>query len=334
VPDAGLPDAGAIDAGPNDAGTVVDAGQHDAGAVDAGPTPDAGIPPVPTGCVTSVDAGHHVFACDGIDYDVELPSACVRGGCGVILDVHGYSMTAALEDKSTNLRALAGPRGFVVVQPTAPLSLAGRGWAPGVDDPKLWSFLDDVRASLHIDPKRVHATGFSQGGAMTWRLLCDHADELASVAPAAAADGATPSIGLFFYALDCDFAGSDTPSREVPVLQGHGTLDSLVAYAKGVQQRDAALSEWDLGDPVVVSTDADHTRTRYTNARGLVYEFVSHDAVAYLGSVYVGGHCLPGGNDSPANADLGQTLFFSCAPPHPFVWGQLVLDFFEAHPKP
>lgn len=34
-----------------------------------------------------------------------------------------------------------------------------------------------------IDPMRIHMTGFSQGGALSWRFICDHADVLASVAP-------------------------------------------------------------------------------------------------------------------------------------------------------
>jgi pimeloyl-ACP methyl ester carboxylesterase len=321
--DGGGPDGGATDAG------LGDAGAPDAGAADAGTT-------APAGCVTAVDAGHHVFPCEGIDYDVEVSPACAGGGCGVILDVHGYSMTAELEDKSTNLRALAGPAGYVVVQPNAPLVGLAPGWLPNVDDPKVWRFLGDVRRALRVDPRRVHVTGFSQGGAMTWRLLCAHGDELASVAPAAAADGQTPSVGLLFYALDCDFSATERPAREVPVLQAHGTLDSLVAFAKGRQQRDAVLAAWDLGSPTVVASGSDFTRTRYTNARGLEFEFVSHDAVVgtQLAPVVLGGHCLPGGADLLANGAPGQTMFFSCAPPHPFTWGRLVLDFFIAHPKP
>lgn len=322
------PDAGPVDSGAPDAG-LEDAGVPDAGVVDAGTT-------APAGCVTSVDAGHHVFPCEGIDYDVEVSAACARGGCGVILDVHGYSMSADLQDKSTGLRALGAGAGYVVVQPTAPFVGLARGWLPGVDDPKLWRFLGDVRRALRIDPRRVHVTGFSQGGAMTWRLLCAHGDELASVAPAAAADGQTPSVGLFVYALDCDFSAAERPAREVPVLQAHGTLDTLVAYAKGTQQRDAALSAWALGSPAVVASGSDFTRTRYTNARGLEYEFVSHDAVVgtQFAPVVLGGHCLPGGADLLANGGPGQTMFFSCAPPAPFTWGRLVLDFFVAHPGP
>lgn len=78
----------------------------DGGAVDPA---DAGPPLVvgPVGCVTSVAAGHHAFACAGVTYDVELSSTCARGGCGVIVDVHGLSMSAALQDKSTGLRAKA-----------------------------------------------------------------------------------------------------------------------------------------------------------------------------------------------------------------------------------
>jgi hypothetical protein len=68
----------------------------------------------------------------------------------------------------------------------------------------------------------------------------------------------------------------------------------------------------------------------------MVYEFLQHDYVVPppLVPVALGGHCIPGGNDLPANASVGQTMFFSCAAPNAFVWGTTVMQFFVAHPKP
>jgi hypothetical protein len=81
---------------------------------------------------------------------------------------------------------------------------------------------------------------------------------------------------------------------------------------------------------------ADHTHTRYTSASGGLYEFLEH---AYNASppyvlVPLNGHCIPGGDDLRANGALGQTMFFSCAPPNAFVWGEVVMQFFVAHPRP
>ncbi len=336
------PDGGGSgnDGGRTDAGTdagVFDAGLPDAGPVDAG-VPDAGPAQVPAavGCVTSVTAGHHAFPCSGVTYEVEISPACAAGGCGVVLDVHGATMTADAQDKSTKLRSLAPPLGFVVVQPSAPALLGVPSWTPSTDDPKVWAFVGQLRQALVIDPKKIHMTGFSQGGAMTLRFLCAHADVLASVAPIAAADGQTLTLLTPPFVLDCPFTGTGAgrPSQQLPVLQMHGTADGLVPFAKGQQQRDAALTAWGLGSPTVVSTSAAHTHTRYTSASGGLYEFLQHDflASAYVPAIY--GHCIPGGDDVIANGSLGQSLFFSCAPPNAFAWGQVVMQFFVAHPRP
>ncbi len=321
--DAGstTPDGGSV---VQDAGTRVDAGTPDAGAPDAGTRAPAAV-----GCVTDVSAGHHSFGCEGLTYEVEVSAACALGGCGVVLDVHGATMSAASQNKSTKLRSLAPPLGYVVVQPSAASLLGVVSWTPSLDDPKVWAFLTALREAMVINPKKVHVTGFSQGGAMTFRFLCAHADELASVAPVAAGDG--QSLPL---ALDCSFSGAGAPSQQVPVLHMHGTLDTLVNVTKGQQQRDAAIAGWGLGSPTVLSTSAGFTRTRYASATGTVYEYLEHSYSVEFQFAVLGGHCLPGGDDLIANGDLGQTMFFSCAAPVAFTWGEQVMAFFVAHPRP
>ncbi len=337
---SGLADAGNDDAGAQlDAGAPFDAGfATDAGASgDAGSMLDAGVgTPTPVGCVTTVAAGHHALRCDGITWELEISQACARGGCGLVVDVHGLTMNGNLQDKSTKLRSLGPPRGFVIAQPTAPSGSLGPTWTPGSDDPKVWAFLQQLRTALAIDAKRVHMTGFSQGGAMTWRMLCAHADVFASVAPIAASDAQSRSSNNPPFMLDCPFTSGRSPSSEVPVLQMHGASDGLVPIAKGQQQRDAVITAWNLGSPVVVSTDAQHTRSRYTSASGLVFEYLQHSYAVTPPRLPVplAGHCIPGGDDLGANAPLTQTMFFSCAPPNAFVWGEVVLQFFVDHPKP
>lgn len=290
-------------------------------------TIDAGVVG-PVGCMSDVSSGHHSFSCDSITYEVEIPASCTGGGCGVVFDVHGATMTAATEDRSTGLRATAGALGYVVVQPTAPLVFGTRSWTPSTDDAKVWTFVGQLRTALAIDPKKVHFTGFSQGGALTWRMLCAHADVLASVAPVAAADGMTAFS-------DCSFSGG-TPSQQIPVLQMHGTLDGLVPFSKGVQQRAAAIAAWSLVGPTTVNSDPKFSHTRYLSPTGTVFEFLQHDYVApgSLLLVNLGGHCLPGGADLPPGGTPTTSLFFSCVPPNSFVWGQLLMAFFVAHPRP
>ncbi|MEP6740148.1 MAG: hypothetical protein ABJA61_07190 [Caldimonas sp.] len=81
------------------------------------------------------------------------------------------------------------------------------------------ALLADLAAHISIDAKRVFATGFSNGAAMTQRLACEASDVFAAVAPAS---------GENQFAL----AGC-TPSRRVAVLDIHGTLDACWPYLGG-----------------------------------------------------------------------------------------------------
>ena len=65
-------------------------------------------------------AGTHAYRCaDGYLFTVSATQSCAtRGGCGLVVDVHGSTMDGDQQDKGTDMRAKAGPRGYVVLQPT------------------------------------------------------------------------------------------------------------------------------------------------------------------------------------------------------------------------
>jgi poly(3-hydroxybutyrate) depolymerase len=239
--------------------------------------------------------------------------------CGLILDVHGATMDAAVEDLSTNLRALGSAASYVVVQPTGPDTSIGPQWDPDRDDPKIFRFIELALRAFAIDRDRVHFTGFSQGGFMTWRMLCDHADTFASVAPAAACGS------LFRH---CAFTSTERPSREIPVLYMHGNGDVIVSGCANAQ-RDAVVSGWSMSADATVSMDADHTWTRYRSASGNVFEHIAHAYTAY--SYILSGHCFPGSPD--IGTDRFGTSGFGCDDSAAFHWGEAVVAFFQAHPR-
>jgi polyhydroxybutyrate depolymerase len=269
--------------------------------------------PAPKGCVTDVSAGHHVFPCDSdIAYDVEVPPACAAGGCGLVLDMHGYTMNAASEDAGTGMRALGQQHGYVVVQPTAPFV---SGWVQATHVGAVYAFVKDVAEALVTDPKRAHAMGFSQGGGMTWRMICAHADFFASAAPISGV-------------LGCEFTPPNVPSREVPTLQVHGHKDAVLNFqAYAIPERDAAIAFWKLGAGTVIESDSGHTATRYESPFGTPFEFWEHDYAAP--NLLFGGHCFPGGSD--VGPGLTQ---FGCAEQGTFDVGELAMEFFLAHPMP
>ncbi|HZU85187.1 MAG TPA: hypothetical protein VE987_19780 [Polyangiaceae bacterium] len=281
-------------------------------------------PPSPSGCIDDPSAGDHKYTCDSIVYDVRVPDACETSACGLIVDVHGFTMSGQMEDDNTNLRALGAMYGYIVVQPNANPAPPLASWNPATDDDKVWAFMQLAEQVFRVDAKRVHFTGFSQGGWMTFRFLCKHSDALASIAPAAAnsiSDGADPC-----------WKGGILPAKQIPILYMHGTKDALVNFpSTAIPQRDAIVSQWGMNPGTVVASDPQYVWTRYQNAAGVTFEFLQHDYAAQ--SPLLVGHCFPGSMDL-AGGQPGQLFGFACVPPNAFTWGEAAMKFFLAHPKP
>jgi polyhydroxybutyrate depolymerase len=323
--DTASSDASEGDPGEGDGG---DSSAAADGPVDAAPgTLGSPAPaPVATGCVTDVTAGHRVVPCNGITHNLTVPAACLTQTCGLIVDVHGGTMSADMEDKNTQLAEIAPPMGFIVVQPNANNGL----WDATTDDPLVYGFIQDVRDAFHVDTHHIHMTGISQGGYMSWRFACAHTDLFGSVAPAAAAGQANISVET-----GCTFTGTDVPSGELDILYMHGTQDGLVNFPNAIVLRDAVRSFYDMDDGTVIATDGTFTRTRYKTPSGRVFEFIQHNYVtpSMFAGVAIKGHCFPGSQDQSVTLP-NQLMSFGCDPPDSFTWGQEVLAFFLAHPKP
>jgi polyhydroxybutyrate depolymerase len=248
--------------------------------------------------------------------DVEIPPQCATPrACGLIVDSHGLTMDAKMEDDNTNMRALGSQHGYVVVQPNARNAPTLESWNPATDDPILHDFLMNAISAFAVDSKRLHITGFSDGGEVTFHFLCKHADMFASVAPAAA--------------NGCTLTGTDRPSREIPVLFMHGVRDNLEDFQSvAVPQRDAIVAGWKMGQGQVVAQGAGFVRTRWTSPSGTVFEFLQHDYAAAQNPI-LGGHCFPGSTDP--GSQPGQLFSLACDPPTAFNWGEEVMKFFQAH---
>jgi polyhydroxybutyrate depolymerase len=90
----------------------------------------------------------------------------------------------------------------------------------GIDDVAyLTAVIADMRARFHVDEKRIFVTGFSNGGFMTRRLLCDR-------------------IKIFAAGVSMAGAGWNDPARCHPdgaaaLLEIHGDADEIVRYDGG-----------------------------------------------------------------------------------------------------
>jgi dienelactone hydrolase len=279
-----------------------------------------------TGCKL-VQAGTHVLTCNGLSVTVSAPSSCITQSCGLILDIHGIGMSADAEDQQTNLRAIGNAAGYVVVQPTAPdgRTIYGPTWLD-TDDDAVWGSTTDVISAWKIDPKRIHVTGFSQGGYMTWRLVCAHSDVIASAAPGAAGTSNCPQGN---FNGSCPFTGQQTP-KPIDVLFVAGAKDPLVPPSCTTPMVNAVVNAWG-GTKQTIASDSSYARDRYVGTAGNDFEVLTHqyttDPAGKLGTNV--GHCVPGATGK--NGSIWDDLY--CKLPVSFTWGKEVLAFFQAHPK-
>jgi poly(3-hydroxybutyrate) depolymerase len=313
--------------------------------------------PTPTGCVTDVTPGVHDFTCDATIDTVSVPEQCTKTACGVIVDVHGGMMSSQMEDKNTNLRALGMQHGYIVIQPNAlqnstlldqRLFVADAPMAPA-DDTRVMDILTQVMQVFHADQKRIHMTGFSEGGFMSWRWLCAHSDLLASVAPGAAAwqCGVLANAGLTPPEVGCELTGTSVPAHNLPILYMQGMMDGLIdPKCADDWVRSNVFKALHLGAGTVLGgdpsfTSAKYVRTRYEDPDGVPFEYIQHQYStdsAFLG-VGIVGHCYPGSTDltvTPTAQTVippDQLMAFGCKDQCDFNWGEEVIKFFMAHPK-
>src|SRR3954470_2104389 len=156
-------------------------------------------------------------------YSVHIPPSYDPGRpTPVVLVFHSAMMNGNLMARFCGLSEKADRSGFVVVYAngtgSTPLFLywdAGGVRGRVSDDVGYVArLLDDLATVVPVDPKRVYATGMSNGGMMCYRLAAELSDRIAAIAPVAGT-----MIGPEIRA-----------KRPVSVLHFHGTRDTFVSY--------------------------------------------------------------------------------------------------------
>lgn len=166
-------------------------------------------------------------------YIVHVPTSYRRDQpAPLVLALHGGggSMQVMARDRLYGLASQSESSGWIVVFPNGFSRLGGplATWNAGIccgaardrgsdDVGFLRAVVADVRQQLSIDPRRVFATGMSNGGMMSYRLACEASDVFRAVAAVAGTDGTT----------DC------RPGRPVPVFHIHARDDDRVLFDGG-----------------------------------------------------------------------------------------------------
>jgi polyhydroxybutyrate depolymerase len=251
----------------------------------------------------------------------------------VVLIYHGALTNRDMMSAFTGLNKKADEAGFLAVYPNGNGNgnlmfvwnsggLRGKALNQKYDDVAFTSrLIDDLETVANVDPKRVYATGLSNGGMMCYRLAAELSDRIAAIAPV----GGTMAIA------------ESKPRRPVPVLHFHGTEDKLVPFT-GADERarlvipfksvDDTMRIWAKIDgcpetPVVVQlpdkANDGTTVERKTWGPG------TDGAEVILYVVAGGGHTWPG-RERPVRF-LGRSTKDISA-------NDLIWEFFEKHPMP
>jgi polyhydroxybutyrate depolymerase len=173
------------------------------------------------------------------EYKVHVPSSYDRKKAApIVYAFHGIGQNAVtFVVQGTDLVAKSEREGFILVMPNG-VQEGGGSWNGGlccglaasqrVDDVAFVRALHaELSLHLHIDARRVYATGFSNGGMLVYRLACEAADLFAAVAPVAAALG-TNDVGTIAGPTGGGMLASCKPSRPVALLALHGAADPLI----------------------------------------------------------------------------------------------------------
>lgn len=263
-------------------------------------------------------------------YLVHIPPSYRPGTpAPVVLIFHSAMMNGSSMAKFCGLSEKADQAGFVAVYAngtgSTPFFLywdAGGVRGRVSDDVGyVAKLLDDLETVVNVDPRRVYATGMSNGAMMCYRLAAELSDRIAAIAPVAG----TMAIER------CQ------PRRPVPVLHFHGTKDGLVLYG-GPDERtpknlwfqsvDASIRAWVKANGCPESpraTRREDLTSDGTSVRMTCYGPGKDGAEVILYAIEGGGHTWPGRD--PRLRLLGKSTRDISA-------NDLIWEFFQKHPRP
>ena len=276
--DFGAPDADAGEIGDADAGEIgdadaqvtdvdVDGGMGDADIGDLGESPK----PLIIGGDRPVE--------------VVIPSTYDGSPTPLVLSLHSYTSSAASQEIYLRLGDRVDSRGFILVTPdgtSEPFGEFNQFWdatpaccnftgVPVDDVSYLLGLVDEVESSLNIDPRRIFIVGYSNGGFMAHRLICE-LETKGRFAAIATLAGVTHLDEMDCLATDL-----------VSVLHIHGTLDDVIQFDGGFfgpeahpsaeetiyrrAFRASCIGEPDMDDPIDIEEDLPGAETDVFNFR-------------------------------------------------------------------
>ncbi|MGD2045348.1 MAG: alpha/beta fold hydrolase [Gemmatimonadota bacterium] len=249
-------------------------------------------------------------------YDGSVPTP-------LIVALHGYTGSGAGIDRSWGLSALADKYGYLTIAPDGPKEAEGRQnpfWNASDaccnfeqqhsdDSGYIRRIIDRIQADYNVDPQRVYVVGHSNGGFMAYRMAYEHSDAIAAIVSLAGAN---------------HMEQRDAPPFPVHVLQIHGTDDGTIGYRGGEIRENrypsamGSVTRWAEYDGCDMSRTGREMRDLDASLPG--YE---------SGVMKMNTGCKDGGS-----AELWTISDGAHSPVYSDTWGEQVVEWLLAHPKP
>ncbi|MBI2195276.1 MAG: hypothetical protein HYU43_02785 [Armatimonadetes bacterium] len=249
-----------------------------------------------------------------------------------VLAFHGGGTNAESMAQFSGLDEKADTAGFIAVYPNGSGLLprvltwnagncCGYALKHQIDDVAFTrALLDDLVKAVQIDPRRIYATGMSNGAMMAYRLASELSDRIAAIA----------AVGGPMGTETCN------PRRPVPVIHFHGTADEFAPFHGGVGKKSLSKTHfYSVDDSIRAWVQANECPSEAqtaelpdraddgTKVSRRIYGPGKNDAEVVLILIEGGGHTWPG--RQPRITSLGVSTRDISA-------NDLLWEFFEKHP--
>ena len=278
--------------------------------------------PAPLAMLPGVNPGlsRHALSFGGIqrDYLLYVPASADLGKpAPLVFAFHGGTGNAENFMQTSGLNAVADQHGFLVVYPNGTGRLGidklltwnggtccGYAQTENIDDVGfVRSLLASLRSLVSIDPRRIYASGFSNGAILAQRLACEATDIFAAVAPVS---------GTLNF-------GPCTPDQPISLIEFHGTADPNILYTGGYGPESIVRVNFSaVADTLKFWSNFDGCGAP---SRSAPMQTIQLDTwTGCSGGVSVELYTLEGGKHA--------------WPVSPLAASQVIWEFFAAHPKP
>lgn len=254
----------------------------------------------------------------------------------LVVIYHGSGSDGERMERFTNFSKLADEHGFIAVYPDA----FEENWNDGraatsilaqakeVDDVAFTgAVLDAIARDHHVDPKRIYATGFSNGGIFVHLLAAKMAPRFAAIA--SVSGGIAEPIAPAFK-----------PANPISVFIVHGTKDPFVPFEGGnvdesdngrIISTEQTVKKWiTINGGNVKEEDGqlpDIDKTDHSQVKWARWDFPKSHTELLLYTIVGAGHTWPSGPQFLPIATIGEV-------DRDFDGATAIWDFFQKHPKP